>query len=35
MLPPRGVSTAHRNQTVFGWAGNLPNIITLAKFEIN
>jgi len=35
MLPPRGVSTAHRNWTNFGRAGELPNIITHAKFEIN
>jgi len=36
MLPPRrGISTAHRIQTKFGVAGNLPNVITYAKFEIN
>jgi len=35
MLPLRGVSTAHRIQPKFGRAGNLPNLITHAKFEIN
>jgi len=35
MLPPRGVSIAHRIQTKFGRAGNLPNVITHAVFEIN
>jgi len=35
MLPPRGVLTIHRIQTKFGKAGNLPHIITHAKFEIN
>jgi len=35
MLPPRGVSTTHWTQSNFGRAGDLPNIITDAKFEIN
>jgi len=35
MLPPRGVSTAHRIQTKFGRTGKLPNLITHAKFQIN
>jgi len=35
MLPPRGVSTAHRIPTKFGRAGNLPNVITHAKYQIN
>jgi len=26
MLPPRGVSTAHRTRTNFVTAGNLPNV---------
>jgi len=34
MLPPRGVSTAHRIQTKFGSVGNLPNVITQAKCQI-
>jgi len=33
--PPRGVSTAHRIRTKFGKAGNLPNIIAHAKFQID
>jgi len=35
MLPPRDVSTAYRILIKFGKAGNLPNIITHAKFQIN
>jgi len=35
MLPPRGVSTAHRTWTNFVRIGNLPNLITHAKFETN
>jgi len=35
MLLPRGVSTAHRIRTNFVRAGNLPNLITHAKFQIN
>jgi len=35
MMPPRGCSSASRTQTKFGMAGNLPNVITHAKFEIN
>jgi len=35
MLPPCGVSTAHRTRTNFVRVGNLPNVITHAKFEIN
>jgi len=35
MLPPRGVSNAHRIRTKFGTAGNLPNVITYAKLETN
>jgi len=35
MLPQRGVLATHRIQTKFGRAGKLPNLITLAKFEIN
>jgi len=35
MLTPRGVSTAHQTRIKFGRAGNLPNVITHAKFEIN
>jgi len=35
MLPPMGVSIAHRIRTKFGSAVNLPNVITYAKFEIN
>jgi len=34
MLPPRGVSTAHRTRTNFGRAGDLPNVITHAKCQI-
>jgi len=33
--PPRGVLTAHRIQTNFGRAGDLPNLVIHAKFEIN
>jgi len=35
MFPPRGVSTAYRILSKFGRAGNLPNLITHAKFQIN
>jgi len=35
MLPPRGVLTAHRTRTNFVPVGDLPNVITRAKFEIN
>jgi len=35
MLPPRGVSTAHRIRTKFGRADNLSNLITHAKCQIN
>jgi len=35
MLPPRGVSTAHQTQTNFVRAGNLPNVITHAKYQID
>jgi len=35
MLTPRGVLTAYRTQTKFGKAGNLPNVITHAKFQID
>jgi len=35
MLPPRGVSTAHRTRTNFVMVVDLPNVITHAKFEIN
>jgi len=35
MLPPRDVSTAHLTRTNFGGAGDLPNVITDEKFEIN
>jgi len=35
MLPPRGVSTAHRTRTNFVRVGDLPNVIIHAKFEIN
>jgi len=35
MLPPRGVSTAHRTRTNFVRAGNLPNVITHAKCQID
>jgi len=33
MLPPSGVLTANWIQTKFGRAGNLPNVITHAKFQ--
>jgi len=35
MLHPRGGMTYHRTRTKFGGAGNLRNVITHAKFEIN
>jgi len=35
MLPPRGISAAHRTRTNFVRVGDLPNVITHAKFEIN
>jgi len=35
MLTPRGVSTAHWTRTNFVKVGDLPNVITHAKFEIN
>jgi len=35
MLPPRGVSTAHWTRTNFVRAGNLPNVITHAKCQID
>jgi len=35
MLRPRGVSTAYQTRTNFVRAGDLPNVITHAKFEIN
>jgi len=35
MLTPRGVSTTQRTRTHFGRAGNLPNVITYAKFQID
>jgi len=35
MLPARGVSTAYRVWTKFGRVGDLSNVITHAKFEIN
>jgi len=35
MLTLRGVSTAHRTRTNFVRVGDLPNVITRAKFEIN
>jgi len=35
MLRPSGVWTAHRTWTNFGRAGDLPNFITHAQFEIN
>jgi len=35
MLPPRGVSTANWIKTKFGRAGQLPNVITHAKFQID
>jgi len=34
MLPTLDVSTTDRIQTGFGRAGNVPNVITHAKFEI-
>jgi len=35
MLTPRGVSTVHQTWTNFVRVGDLPNVITQAKFEIN
>jgi len=35
MFPPRSVSTAHRTRANFVRVGDLPNVITHAKFEIN
>jgi len=35
MLTPRGVSIAHWTRTKFGRAGNLSNVITHAKFQID
>jgi len=36
MLPPRGVSTAHRIQTKFGRAGDLPNVtLNVKSVDIN
>jgi len=35
MLLPRGVSTAQWIRNNFGRAGDLPNVITHAKCEIN
>jgi len=35
MLPPRGVSTANGTLTNFVRAGNLPNVITHAKCQID
>jgi len=35
MLTPRAVLTAHRTRTKFDRAGNLPNVITRAKFQID
>jgi len=35
MLTPRDLSTAHCTQTKLGRTSNLPNIITLAKFQID
>jgi len=35
MLHPRGVSTVHRTRTNFVRAGDLPYVITHAKFEID
>jgi len=35
MLTLRGVSTAHRTGTNFVRVGDLPNVITHAKFQIN
>jgi len=35
LLPPRGVSAAHQTRTNFVRVGDLPNVITHAKFEIN
>jgi len=34
MLPPCGVSTAHRNGTIFGRTGDLTNVTSLASCEI-
>jgi len=35
MLPPLAVSTANWIRTKFGRAGDLPNVITHAKSEVN
>jgi len=35
MLTPRGVSIAYWTRTSFGTAGNLPNVITYAQFQID
>jgi len=35
MLPPRGVSTAHRTRSNFVRVGDLPDVIIHAQFEIN
>jgi len=35
MFTPRGVSYAYRTRTNFVRVGDLPNVITRAKFEIN
>jgi len=35
MLPPHGVLAAHQTRTNFVRVGDLPDIITHAKFEIN
>jgi len=35
MLHPRSVSIAYRIRTKFGRAGDLPNVITHAKFQFD
>jgi len=35
MLPPRGVSSTHRILIKFGWSGNLPNVMSHARCQIN
>jgi len=35
MLPPRGVSTAQRIRTKLGMAGNVPNVITRVKYQLD
>jgi len=35
MLPPRGVSAAHRTRTNFVRAGNFRNVITHAKCQVD